>query len=256
MSDGKPAARVGDPIAHTEAKNDMIVGALVGLAVGVVLVAAVVATGGAALAVVAAVGGAAMATSAGGLGGKYIGEASMGPECGKLVTGSANVFINGRPATMTALSTAACEQHSGTPPLASGSSTVRINGRLAGRQSEITACSAVVIAQCSPNVMIGGASARDPDVTVSPEIPDWAVTGLEVLGVAGAVMALPYAIATSGVAATIGMGVRGFVGAAVATKGARMLGEHLGMSEASIRKLEGVASRYVYRRTLSVCALE
>ena len=91
-----PAARVGDEIAHSNAGTGMLLGVLAGAAVGAVLVAATVATGG--LALVAAAGAAAGMVSAGGLGGMYIGEASMGPPCGRFTDGSPNVFINGKAA--------------------------------------------------------------------------------------------------------------------------------------------------------------
>ena len=128
----------------------------------------------------------------------------MGSPCGNFVTGSPNVMINRRPATMTLVATATCADHSGTPPLATGAATVFVNGKPAGRIGEKVGCSALSIEPASPNVMIGGPSASDPAVVVTPEVPAWAVTALQVMGVAGAVMALPYAIATVGVAATIG----------------------------------------------------
>lgn len=232
----RPAARVEDDIAHSNAVSNMLLGIAGGLVLGTVLVAATVATGG--LALVAAVGAGAGLVSAGGLAGKYIGEGSMGAPCGKFVTGSPNVYINDRPATMTFASFAACGNHASPIPLATGSSTVFINGGMAGREGETLACSAKSIARCSPNVSIGGESAADPRVTIKPEVPAWAVTTLQVLGIAGAVMALPYAIATVGVAATVGSGVLGYYGAEYGGKGARMLGEAMGMSESNIRKLE------------------
>jgi len=238
MSGGVPAARVGDPIAHSNAGSGMLIGALIGLAAGAVLVGATIATGGAALAVVAAVGGAAGLTSFGGLSGMNIGGASMGPPTGQLVVGSQNVRINGRFATMTARGQATCSNHSGQIPLATGASTVLINGLPAGRIGEKLGCSAVVVAPCSPNVNIGSPSVAEPNVVVSPEVPAWAVTGLQVLGVAGAVMALPYAIATVGVAATIGGGVAGYFGGEYGGKGGRALGTAMGMSETGIRSME------------------
>jgi hypothetical protein len=232
-----PAARVGDDIAHSNAGTGMLLGILAGAAVGAVLVAATVATGG--LALVAAAGAAAGMVSAGGLGGMYIGEASMGPPCGKFVTGSPNVFVNGRPATFTAGSFAACSKESGAPlPLATGSSSVFINFGMAGRQTEKIGCSAQSVPLVSPNVFIGGESAQDPRVAIQPEVPAWAVTTLQVLGIAGAIAALPFAVATVGVAATIGGAVLGYAGAIGGAAGGRALGEALGMSEAGIRSLE------------------
>lgn len=232
----KPAARVGDDIAHTRAATGMLLGMLAGAAVGAVLVAATVATGG--LALVAAAGAAAGAVSAGGLGGMYIGEAMTGPACGRFVTGSPDVFVNGRPATFTAGSFAQCDKD-GTPiPLATGASTVFINSGMAGREGEKLGCSAISIARTSPNVFVGGPSAQDPAVAIQPEVPAWAVTGLQVLGVAGAIAALPYAIATVGVGATVGGGLLGLAGGAGGAVGGRALGEAMGLSEAGTRSLE------------------
>jgi uncharacterized Zn-binding protein involved in type VI secretion len=231
-----PAARVGDPIAHSEAGTGMLLGVLAGAAVGVVLIATTISTGG--LALVAAAGMAAGAVSAGGLGGMHVGEAVMGPPCGEFATGSPNVFINGRPATFTAGSFASCRKDSGPIPLATGSASVFINTGMAGRQGEKLGCSAISIARTSPNVFIGGPSAQDPRVAIQPEVPAWAVTALQVLGVAGAIAALPYAIATVGIGATIGGAVLGMAGGIGGGMAGRALGEALGLSEAGIRSLE------------------
>jgi uncharacterized Zn-binding protein involved in type VI secretion len=233
-----PAARVGDDIAHSHAGLDMALGVGLGLLAGVVLVGATIATGGAALAVVAAVGGAAGMISAGGLGGEYIGEASMGSPCGKFTTGSPNVFINGRPATFTFGSYASCQKDSGPQALASGAATVILNAGLTGRQDEKVACSAKSVPQVSPDVFIGGPSANDPRVKVTPEVPRWAVTTLEILGVAGALLALPYSIVALGVAGTIGTGLAGAAGSFALSSAARPIGEALGLSETAIRSME------------------
>ena len=237
MSDERPAARLGDPIAHSNAMGGLLTGLAVGLAVGV-LVGATIATGGGALVVMAGVGAGMGLTSFGALAGKYIGEGSMGSPCGNFVTGSPNVMINHRPATMTLVATAACADHSGTPPLATGAATVFINGKPAGRLGERVGCSALAVGPASPDVMIGGPSAADPAVVVTPEVPAWAVTALQVMGVAGAVMALPYAIATVGVAATIGGGAGGYLGAAGLGAAGHALGKAMGLSETGVRSLE------------------
>lgn len=234
-----PAARLGDDVAHSQAGLGMLLGVLGGVVAGAVLVGATVATGGAALAVVAAVGGAAGLTSFGGLAGMNIGAAMMGPPTGKFVVGSPNVLVNNRPATMTFISMAVCAKEAGVPiPLATGSSTVFVNECMAGREGEKLGCSAVSVKMTSPDVFIGGESAQDPRVEIKPEVPEWAVTALQVLGVAGAVLALPFAIATVGVAATIGGAVLGYFGAEYGGKAGRALGEALGMSEAGKRAME------------------
>ncbi len=234
-----PAARLGDDVAHSQAGLGMLLGVLGGVVAGAVLVGATIATGGAALAVVAAVGGAAGLTSFGGLAGMNIGAAMMGPPTGKFVVGSPNVLINSRPATMTFVSMAVCIKEAGVPiPLATGSSTVFINIGMAGREGEKLGCSAVSVKMTSPNVLIGGESAQDPRVEIKPEVPEWAVTALQVLGVAGAILALPFAIATVGVAATIGGAVLGYYGGKYGGEAGRALGEALGMSEAGKRAME------------------
>ncbi|KQV56779.1 MULTISPECIES: GH-E family nuclease [unclassified Caulobacter] len=234
-----PAARLGDDVAHSQAGLGMLLGVLGGVVAGAVLVGATIATGGAALAVVAAVGGAAGLTSFGGLAGMNIGAAMMGPPTGKFVVGSPNVLINSRPATLTFVSMAVCIKEAGVPiPLATGSSTVFINIGMAGREGEKLGCSAVSVKMTSPNVLIGGESAQDPRVEIKPEVPQWAVTALQVLGVAGAILALPFAIATVGVAATIGGAVLGYYGGKYGGEAGRALGEALGMSEAGKRAME------------------
>ncbi|RYF24151.1 MAG: DUF4237 domain-containing protein [Oxalobacteraceae bacterium] len=254
----KAAARVGDDIAHSNAGTGMLMGVLAGAAVGAVLIAATLATGG--LALVAAAGAAAGMVSAGGLGGMYIGEASMGPSCGKFATGSPTVFINGKPALFTAGSFASCSKDSGPIPLATGSSSVFINTGMAGREGEKVGCSAVSVARVSPDVYIGGESAQDPAVAIQPEVPQWAVTTLQALGVAGAIAALPYSIVALGVAGTIGAGGLGAAGAFGLATAARPIGEAMGLSEVGIRSLEtaggflggmiggGAAARYAAPR--------
>jgi uncharacterized Zn-binding protein involved in type VI secretion len=91
-----------------------------------------------------------------------IGGASMGPPTGALAIGSFNVMVNARPATMTAMASALCAKDPGPIPLATGSSTVMVNMCMAGREGETMACSAKVVAACSPTVVIGGDSAKDP----------------------------------------------------------------------------------------------
>jgi uncharacterized Zn-binding protein involved in type VI secretion len=231
-----PAARVGDPIAHSNAGMGMLLGALVGVAAGAVLIGATVATGG--LVLVAAVGAAASLTSFGGLSGMYIGAASMGPPTGALVIGSPNVFINGRPATMTFMAMAACSKDPGPIPLATGSSTVMINFGMAGREAETMGCSAKVIAPCSPDVIIGGPSAQDPRVTIQPEVPQWAVDGLMVLGVVGIALTLPFAYGAVGLGGIIGGGAIGYGAGLAGGAGMRALGESMGLSKSTIRAME------------------
>ncbi|MDO3523276.1 PAAR domain-containing protein [Ralstonia pseudosolanacearum] len=56
---------------------------------------------------------------------------------GSLISGSFNVFVNGRPAVRAHLSQGICSDHPGSPQLvAQGSSTVFINGQPAARMED------------------------------------------------------------------------------------------------------------------------
>ncbi|WP_080414958.1 RHS repeat-associated core domain-containing protein [Burkholderia ubonensis] len=120
---GPHPACVGDAVAHSSGFWGIVAGLAVGVAIGA-LVAATVATGGL-LGVVLA--GAALA------GGLSLGSAlaaasqSMGSNCGQIMTGSGNVFFEGKKvARVTDL--VQCDQHSGPQPLVEGSKTIFVNG--------------------------------------------------------------------------------------------------------------------------------
>ncbi|WP_175854242.1 DUF6531 domain-containing protein [Burkholderia cepacia] len=137
--DPHPAC-VGDRIAHSSGFMGILAGIAVGVAIGVA-VAATVATGGLAGALIV---GACMA------GGLTLGGAlasasqSMGSNCGEIVTGSGNVYFEGKKvARVTDLVT--CEHHSGVPqPLVDGSKTVFVNGLPLVRIGHETHCSGKV----------------------------------------------------------------------------------------------------------------
>ncbi|MEZ0190471.1 PAAR domain-containing protein [Ralstonia solanacearum] len=180
MSTLLAAARLGDPVAHTASKGWMMAGLIAGALIGA---AAVVVTGGAALTLVAAA--AAGAAAGGGLG-EVLGTMSWAPRhvTGSLISGSFNVFVNGRPAVRAHLSQGTCGDHSGSPQLvAQGSSTVFINGQPAARMEDMLTCSAVISAG-SPNVFIGGTTVTTDDI--SPEIPGWVNWTMLAVGVAAA----------------------------------------------------------------------
>lgn len=162
------AARVGDDIEHTASKGWLVVGLIGGAIAGA---AFTLATGGVGTAVLAAT----IAGAAGGGGlGEVLGSMSWAPthESGKLVTGSPNVFINGKAAIIAHISTAKCDEHGPAPQyVAEGSSRVYINGFPAARVGDQLTCSAT-ISKGSPNVLIGGEKVQtDP---ISPEF----LTGL------------------------------------------------------------------------------
>jgi len=213
----QPAARLGDPVAHTMAMPGALTGLLVGAAVGI----AIVATGG--LGAIAI--GAALATTGGlGMAGQYIGESVMGPPTGAIITGSPNVLINGRPAARATLSLASCAKEYGVPqPEATGAATVFINGMPAGRKTEKIMCSAIII-DGSPDVLIGGPSAQT--MPLNPEVPAWLSTTMQIMAIGGTI------IATGGVAATYGVGVAvgGLAGGMIGGHYGGQLGGHIATS--------------------------
>ncbi len=203
MSTLLAAARLGDPVAHTASKGWMMAGLIAGALIGA---AAVVVTGGAALTLVAAA--AAGAAAGGGLG-EVLGTMSWAPRhvTGSLISGSFNVFVNGRPAVHAHLSQGICGDHSGSPQLvAQGSSTVFINGQPAARMEDMLTCSAVISAG-SPNVFIGGATVTTDDI--SPEIPGWVNWTMLAVGVAAAAVLAGPLVAALGTVGGIAGGETG-----------------------------------------------
>ncbi len=139
-----PAARVTDPFGH----EGGVGGAIAGLAVGAVLAAGIIATGGTGA---VAVGAMLATTGAGGLIGSM-----MGAPSGVLVTGSPNVLIDRLPATMVLLAAGPCSRDGSTPrPVATGAASVLINGQPAARVSDAMVCGAIILSG-SPDVLIGG----------------------------------------------------------------------------------------------------
>ncbi|WP_321846346.1 DUF6531 domain-containing protein [Paraburkholderia bannensis] len=141
--DPHPAC-VGDAIAHSTGAMGIFGGMLAGVAVGAIVAAAVVATvatGGVAGALIVG------ACMAGGLSlGSALASASqqMGSNCGQIMTGSSNVFFEGKPvARVTDL--VKCDHHSDSPQaLVEGSKTVFVNGLPLVRIGHETHCSAKV----------------------------------------------------------------------------------------------------------------
>ncbi|WP_395673203.1 RHS repeat-associated core domain-containing protein [Inquilinus sp.] len=186
------AARLGDPIEHSSAMMGFLMGAAIGLAAAVAVVA-VVGTGGAALGVIAAVGGVVAATGGGALAGMNIGS-TYTTVTGSITTGASTVFINNRPAARATAAPGgfditACSDHSGPQFLAQGSQTVFIEFGAASRKGDRTICDAK-IADGSPNVFIGADPGTYRDI--SPEVPqilqDIAL-GMVVVGTAVALLA-------------------------------------------------------------------
>ncbi|MGY3094187.1 PAAR domain-containing protein [Pantoea agglomerans] len=197
------AARVGDGIEHSASKGWLMLGLIGGAIAGA---AFTLATGGVgAVALAATVAGAA---GGGGLG-EVLGSMSWVPhhETGHLVTGSSNVFINGRSAVMSHMSVGDCDEHG--PALqrvAKGSSRVYINGLPAARTGDRLTCSGV-ISGGSPNVFIGGS--KEQTDAISPEIPDWVDRVLLGVGLAATAVLAGPAIALLGFAGGLGGGYGG-----------------------------------------------
>ena len=195
MPGEKPAARVGDPIAHSSS----LFGALAGLVTGALIGIAIVATGG--LGAIA-VGAAIAVTGGAGLAGEYIGESIPGSPTGAIATGSMNVLINSRPASCVVIGKAPCADEYGAPePEATGAATVLINGMPAGRVGEKMQCSAKII-EGSNNVAIGGPSVQV--LELEPETPAWLNTTMQVMAWGGAFVATGGAWAAYGAGAAIG----------------------------------------------------
>ncbi|VEI65395.1 RHS repeat-associated core domain-containing protein [Serratia rubidaea] len=176
------AARVGDAIGHSHALAGMIGGTLIG---GLIAAAGAVAAGALFVAGLAAscvgVGvllvGASLAVGylTGELATKArdgIAEAGAGSltPAGKIVTGSPDVRINGKPAAIATVSQVACDQDGPSMQMAQGSDKVYINGQPAARVGDKTNCDAKVM-EGSPNVRIGGGTVTT--LPIKPEVPDW-----------------------------------------------------------------------------------
>lgn len=130
----QPAARVGDPIAHTEIPLSS-------------LILSILFSGWTPATTDPAEMGRMLADS--------MPRRPPGKSGGQLTLGSPNVYVNGMPATMVAQASGTCREHSGLRIVATGAPGVRINGQSAARVSEKMDCGAVIVAG-SPNVFIGG----------------------------------------------------------------------------------------------------
>lgn len=209
------AARLHDPIAHSQALNGLIAGALIG---GVIAAVAVVtapvsvpALIGAAVITGAAVGGAGV--------GELVGSLSFAQSTKGMIarTGSPNVRINDRQAARTHVDSVDCMDHPTRPVIAQGSESVFINGRHAARKGDRTACDAV-IETGSSNVFIGGATVTTDQI--SPEVPGYIHTTMLVAGLASAAILFGPTAAMLGLAGgTLGGGIMHEVGGALFGEG-------------------------------------
>ncbi|MFK3798501.1 PAAR domain-containing protein [Pseudomonas sp. NPDC088444] len=220
----RPAAHVGDEIAHGFGLAGMITGAVAGALIGAAVLVATAATGGLALAIM---GG---AIAGGGLSVLQVVKGLSTvfdwpePTTGKLASGSPDVFINGRPAVragedVASSCTGLALNHPMWPfqvTVAEGSATVFINGKPAARVGSKLVCGAH-IKTGSDNVFIGGATVS---VAFVLDVEGWMKTGLEVLGVAavGAAAVLAAMVGATALASVV-------VAGAAVMGGMALLGE-------------------------------
>ncbi|KVZ35560.1 RHS repeat-associated core domain-containing protein [Burkholderia ubonensis] len=167
------AARVTDPIEHTSALAGFLIGAVIGVALIAAVAFATFTCGfGVALlaGLVAGVGAGAILSL-----GEAIGKMFSSPS-GAIVTGSANVFINGKPAAYATLSGTACDKHNPVPLVAQGSTNVFINGRPAARKDDKITCGAAIGDGSHDTFIHGGTETYLP---VDDEVPPWLRTTVD-----------------------------------------------------------------------------
>lgn len=214
----QPAARLRDPIAHSQALNGLIAGALIGGALAVIVVVT------APVSVPVLIGAAV-------IGGAAVGGAGLGEMLGSLSPcltvkgeinrpGSPNVTINGFRAARAHLDRVICADHPAFPVIAQGSSTVSINDWPAARKGDHTKCDAVINAG-SPNVFIGGATVTTDEI--SPEVPGYVHTTMLVVGLASALVLFgPEAAALGFLGGMAGGAIMHEIGGAVFGEGSDM----------------------------------
>lgn len=169
MAQGYPAARLLDPICHSFEEVGMMAGLGLGIAIGVIELLAGSVTGPGEVVVAAiAVGGAAALAASGQMLARGI-QTMFGfsdPLCGVLMTGSSNVYVNGRKACRAANDVAtSCIGLTTHPtiflpiPVAEGAQTVFINHRPMATVASHLVCGAVVKSGSS-DVIVGGPLAQ------------------------------------------------------------------------------------------------
>ena len=225
MSDSSQTAiRVGDDILHSDALFGgvlgIIGGAVIGLAVGALIVGGTIATGGA-LAVV--VGATLLGGGLGGGLGKILGSHHSAGAKGKVLTGSPNVFLgyDKKPAARADADVAHCEEHSDSEPahdqpavlgkkIAQGSEHVLINGYYAARKGDKGTCD-FKLGDGWPTIVIGGPPQTVAGLSITSETAsiDGLILGMTIVG--GALLMVPAgaAIIAGGLEAGLGWGAIG-----------------------------------------------
>jgi uncharacterized Zn-binding protein involved in type VI secretion len=169
------AARIYDRVEHTRSFLGALAGFLVGLAVGIFLVAAVVSTGG--LAAVALVASAALlGSSLGEFVGKFISH-----DAGDVKTGALTVFVGGVNRRASRVDDK-LECHSG-EIIVSGCQTIFVETLNAARVTEETSCGGKIKdGSGCPTVRYGGESVVVRPKRFSGELPGWFYWGREAVG--------------------------------------------------------------------------
>jgi RHS repeat-associated protein len=167
------AARLTDPIAHTNALTGFLIGAVIGVAL-IAAVAFATFTCGFGVALLAGLAAGVGASAILALG-EAIGRMSSS-RAGQISSASPNVFTNSRGAAYVSVSTTVCSHHNPLPLVAEGSSSVFINGLPAARKQDAITCGAR-IDDGSHNVFIGGG--RVAYLPVADEVPAWLRTTVD-----------------------------------------------------------------------------
>ncbi len=169
------AARVTDPIEHTSALTGFLIGAVLGVAL-IAAVAFATFTCGFGVALLAGLAAGVGASAILGLG-EAIGKSRwFTSTTGTILTGSTNVFVNGKLAAFATASTVACSKHSPVPLIAQGSGGVFINSKPAARKGDKITCGAAV-ADGSSNVFMGGGT--QTYLPYDDEVPPWLRTTVD-----------------------------------------------------------------------------
>ncbi|KVP20460.1 hypothetical protein WJ86_24055 [Burkholderia multivorans] len=167
------AARVTDPIEHTSALAGFLVGAVLGIAL-IAAVAFATFTCGFGVALLAG-----MAAGIGAQGLLSLGEAigkMFSSQSGNIITGSTNVYVNGKPAAYATLSGVACSKHNPVPLVAQGSTNIFINNRPAARKDDKITCGATIGGGSHDTFFHGGTQTYLP---VDDEVPPWLRTATD-----------------------------------------------------------------------------
>lgn len=219
------AARLGDDIGHTSAWDGMLAGIAIGLLVGAAIAFTVV-TGGTGAILLGAVFTLGMGAS-GGLLGMAIGQRNEGNIKGKIGSGSPDVITVSQAQARVFLDFIICDDHGSAERIASGSSTVLVNGEMAARRNDYAECSGKLHTD-QETVLIGGEAALDPRLTIRPEISENVVLGLTILawagGIAGGLLMVPV---IGAVAATVSF-AGGIVGGIFGGRLGRWVGSNWG----------------------------